>query len=102
MSAKPFWTACRGYAGSPACSLLTPDVIEPSATNLTRCCYNGQKPGPLENKILSCVCPVALLSPVGAETINDADGKDSLSRSLAAIGSWSDLDATNVTRKIAE
>jgi hypothetical protein len=32
-------------------------VIEPSATNLTRCCYNGQKPGPLENKILSCVCP---------------------------------------------
>src|SRR3954449_2098790 len=42
----------------PACSLLTSDVIEPSATNLTRCCYNGQKPGPLENKILSCVCPV--------------------------------------------
>src|SRR3954470_6788607 len=57
MSAKPFWTACRGYAGSPACSLLTSDVIELSATNLARCCYDGQKPGPLENKILSCVCP---------------------------------------------
>src|SRR5690348_8904036 len=42
---------------APACSLLTSDVIEPSATNFARCCYDGQKPGPLENKILSCVCP---------------------------------------------
>src|SRR3954451_5066841 len=42
---------------SPACSLLTSDVIEPSATNLARCCYDGQKPGLSENKILSCVCP---------------------------------------------
>jgi hypothetical protein len=32
-------------------------VIELSATNLGRCCYDGQKPGPLENKILSCVSP---------------------------------------------
>src|SRR3954454_4511008 len=47
----------RGYAGSPAYSFVTSDVIEPSATNPARCCYDGQKPGPLENKILSCVCP---------------------------------------------
>src|SRR3954454_8065753 len=50
----------RGYAGSPAYSFVTSDVIELSATNLARCCYDGQKPGPLENKILSCVCPVDL------------------------------------------
>src|ERR671932_2038812 len=31
-----------------------------SATNPARCCYDGQKPGPLENKILSCVCPACV------------------------------------------
>jgi hypothetical protein len=35
-------------------------VIELSATNLAHCCYDGQKPGPLENKILSCVGPALL------------------------------------------
>jgi hypothetical protein len=45
---------------------------------------------------------VALLSPVGTETFNSAYSREALTRSLAAIGSWSDLDVTNVTRKIAE
>ena len=44
---------------------------------------------------------VALLSPVGTEVVTDTES-DAFTRSLAAIGSWSDLDADNITRKIAE
>jgi hypothetical protein len=45
---------------------------------------------------------VALLSPVEANTATDTDSSNTFTRSLAAIGSWSDLDASDVTRKVAK
>ena len=45
---------------------------------------------------------VALLSPVGAGSATDIEGSDALTRSLATIGSWSDLDASDVIRKVSE